>query len=173
MTASIKKRSVKEVAAKDDAYAAGYGTMNKNVEWMDSKFLLFYIIAHFLAWLTLVVIVFVAQLPEWIPWTFLNVLQTVVSFKMMHWNKGAPIWVPADQGEWDELTFWEQIDNGCQYTLNRKVLTISPIAIFLCASYTSHWQVMPFLFVNLTCLLVCLIPKSPLMHKVRLWGFNS
>jgi hypothetical protein len=33
--------------------------------------------------------------------------------------------------KYDRLTFWEQIDNGMQYTLNKKFLTVIPIVLFL------------------------------------------
>jgi hypothetical protein len=33
------------------------------------------------------------------------------------------------QGKYGYLTWWEQIDNGKQFTLQRKILTVSPIIL--------------------------------------------
>ena len=38
---------------------------------------------------------------------------------------------PDYNEKYDRLTFWEQLDGGTQYTLNKKFLTIIPIV--LCA----------------------------------------
>jgi hypothetical protein len=45
------------------------------------------------------------------------------SFFVMHWSKGTPN-SAADQGKWNKSTWWEQLDNGEQYTPTRKFLTI-------------------------------------------------
>ncbi len=38
---------------------------------------------------------------------------------------------PDYDEKYDRLTFWEQLDGGTQYTLNKKFLTIIPIVLFL------------------------------------------
>ena len=48
---------------------------------------------------------------------------------------------PDYDEKYDRLTFWEQLDGGTQYTLNKKFLTIIPIVLFLftisnCAQYS-------------------------------------
>ena len=40
---------------------------------------------------------------------------------------------PDYNEKYDRLTFWEQLDGGTQYTLNKKFLTIIPIV--LCAPF--------------------------------------
>ena len=52
---------------------------------------------------------------------------TQVSFYLLHWKKGTPVYY--DQGKYDHLTFWEQIDGGSQFTSNKKFFTIIPIAM--------------------------------------------
>jgi hypothetical protein len=46
---------------------------------------------------------------------------------MFHWLTGTPF--DADQGEFDGLTLWEQIDNGAQFTPAKKFLTALPIVL--------------------------------------------
>ena len=43
-------------------------------------------------------------------WTPVHLAHAAVSFYLLHWAKGSP--VPADQGKYDTLTFWEQVRNG-------------------------------------------------------------
>lgn len=40
-------------------------------------------------------------------WTVVHLAHAAVSFYLLHWAKGSP--VPADQGKYDALTFWEQV----------------------------------------------------------------
>lgn len=40
-------------------------------------------------------------------WTLVHLAHAAVSFYLLHWAKGSP--VPADQGKYDTLTFWEQV----------------------------------------------------------------
>ena len=48
---------------------------------------------------------------------------------MFHWMKGTPF--DQDQGKFKHLTMWEQIDDGQQFTPNRKFLTALPIALYV------------------------------------------
>ena len=50
------------------------------------------------------------------------------SFYLFHFVKGAP-WETSDQGRARRFTFWEQIDNGVQWTGTRKFLQILPIVL--------------------------------------------
>lgn len=50
------------------------------------------------------------------------------SFYLFHLIKGAP-WETCDQGLARRFTFWEQIDNGIQWTGTRKFLQIVPIVL--------------------------------------------
>jgi hypothetical protein len=57
-------------------------------------------------------------------WTTVNLLHAVASWLLLHASKGAPFWLPGDQGEYDTMTFWEQIDRGNSYTSNKKFLSV-------------------------------------------------
>ena len=81
----------------------------------------------------------------------------------------APAWL---QGKYDSLTFWEQLDDGVQFTNNRKFLTIVPVALFLLAAHGTDYRRQP-LGLNLIVLLVLVIAKFPAMHKVRIFGINK
>ena len=65
-------------------------------------------------------------------WTIVNMGYMLVSYCIFHYVKGAPL--DLNSGAYDELTLWEQIDQGYQYTPAKKYLTSLPIA---CLLYTS------------------------------------
>ena len=70
------------------------------------------------------------------------------------------------------LTFWEQIDDGVQFTSTRKFFTIVPVALFLLATNASDFSRQP-LGINLLVVVVLLIAKLSSMHKVRIMGINK
>lgn len=47
---------------------------------------------------------------------------------MFHWLTGTPF-TNEDEGEFDGLTLWEQMDNGQQFTPTKKYLTALPIIL--------------------------------------------
>lgn len=99
--------------------------------------------------------------------TYLSNIKSQTSFIMFHYLTGTPFeW---NQGEQDELTLWEQIDNGAQFTPTKKFLTAVPIVLFLLSTHYTHYD-LPTFSVNLVFVLVSLIAKLPSMHRVRLFG---
>lgn len=50
------------------------------------------------------------------------------SFFFLHWLLGTPF--DVNQNEYYALTLWEQLDDGTQYTPNRKFLTLFPIILY-------------------------------------------
>lgn len=48
---------------------------------------------------------------------------------MFHWATGVPFNTVEHSGAYDDLTLWEQIDGGAQYTPAKKRLFITPIAL--------------------------------------------
>lgn len=98
---------------------------------------------------------------------------------MFHWVTGIPFDNELHGGAYDDLTLWEQIDDGAQYTPSKKWLFTAPILLFvsrlvMCprsshSSLTSflasthYTNYNPWLFaVNLTALIVlAIIPKLP------------
>ncbi|WFD19825.1 hypothetical protein MCAP1_002065 [Malassezia caprae] len=129
---------------------------NVNAEWVNMKG----------AWVIHVVLVVLAKLiineipgiSNSIKWTIINVGYMIVSYVIFHYVKGAPL--DLNSGAYDELTLWEQIDQGFQYTPAKKYLTSLPIALFLLSTHYSHYN--PWLFtLNLAALLFVLFPKLP------------
>ncbi|KAG2380177.1 uncharacterized protein HKW66_Vig0169560 [Vigna angularis] len=53
----------------------------------------------------------------------------MVTYHFFHWKKGTPF--AEDQGIYNRLTWWEQVDNGKQLTRNRKFLTVVPLVLSL------------------------------------------
>lgn len=49
------------------------------------------------------------------------------SFFFLHWLLGTPF--DVNQNEYYALTLWEQLDEGTQYTPNKKFLTLFPILL--------------------------------------------
>ena len=62
-------------------------------------------------------------------WTIVNLAYMLLSFLMFHWVTGIPFQSDAHGGAYDDLTLWEQIDEGAQYTPARKWLFCMPIVL--------------------------------------------
>ncbi|KAF8651880.1 hypothetical protein HU200_063128 [Digitaria exilis] len=93
-----------------------------------------------------------------------------ITYHFFHWKKGTPF--ADDQGMYNTLTWWEQMDNGKQLTRNRKFLTAVPVVLYLIASHTTDYQ-HPMLFLNTVAVTVLVVAKLPNMHKVRIFGINA
>jgi uncharacterized membrane protein (DUF2068 family) len=70
------------------------------------------------------------------------------------------------------LTFWEQIDDGVQFTATRKFFTVVPVALFFLATHSTDYRRQP-LGINLFVVVVLLVAKLSSMHKVRILGINA
>ncbi|THU65795.1 hypothetical protein C4D60_Mb05t07410 [Musa balbisiana] len=96
-----------------------------------------------------------------------------ITYHFFHWKKGTPF--SDDQGIYNSLTWWEQIDNGKQLTRNRKFLTVVPVVlnnfVMLCCYFTTDPD--PMRFLNTVAVIVLVIAKLPNMHKVRIFGINA
>ncbi|KAG6786888.1 hypothetical protein POTOM_008506 [Populus tomentosa] len=113
-----------------------------------------------------------------------------ITYHFFHWKKGTPF--AEDQGIYNRLTWWEQIDKGKQLTRNRKFLTVVPVVLngvqfqlswkqslnvknlilYLIASHTTDYQ-HPMLIFNTLAVIVLVVAKFPNMHKVRIFGINA
>jgi len=139
---------------------------NKNTNWLSYKGAwVWYIALVLLAW-----IVTSAFVDPGLAWTYTHLLHAVVTFVCLHWMKGSPI--QEDQGVYDHLTFWEQLDDERQYTNTRKMFTVVPLVLFLLATHSSDYRQQP-LALNLIAVAVLLIAKFPQIHKVRIFGINK
>ncbi|XP_065860134.1 uncharacterized protein [Euphorbia lathyris] len=142
--------------------------LNRNTEWfMYPGVWTTYILILFFSWL--VVLSFSGCSPG-MAWTVVNLAHFCVTYHCFHWKKGTPF--AEDQGIYNSLTWWEQMDNGKQLTRNRKFLTVVPVVLYLIASHTTDYQ-HPMLFLNTLAVIVLVIAKFPNMHKVRIFGING
>ena len=71
-------------------------TTNKNTEWLAQKAAwAFYIILIMLAWM-----VTASWTDPGMAWTYVHLAHGVISYYLLHWNKGSPI--QDDQGIYDK-----------------------------------------------------------------------
>ncbi|KAE8658541.1 F-box family protein isoform 1 [Hibiscus syriacus] len=142
--------------------------LNKNTEWFTYPGVWStYILIVFFSWL--IVLSLLGTSPG-TAWTIVHLSHFFVTYHFFHWKKGTPF--ADDQGIYNGLTWWEQIDNGNQLTRNRKFLTVVPLVLYLIALHTTDYQ-LPVLFLNTVAVLVLVIAKFPNMHKVRIFGINA
>jgi hypothetical protein len=97
-------------------------------------------------------------------WTLTNVTYVIGSYIMFHQVKGTPF--DFNNGAFDNLNMWEQIDNGAQFTPVKKFLLGVPIALFLISTHYSNYDLTLFV-INLIACLVVVIPKLPSSHRLR------
>ncbi|KAJ1960716.1 sphingolipid homeostasis protein orm1 [Dispira parvispora] len=145
----------------------GHVPINPNSQWVNNKG----------AWFShIIYIVFLKYLFGIIPWvsretswTLTNWTYNISQYIMFHAIIGTPFEV--EQGIYDGLTMWEQIDHGAQFTPTKKFLTVLPIFLFLLSTHYTNYDIFTF-WINLIGLLIILVAKLPLMHRVRLFGIN-
>jgi hypothetical protein len=103
-------------------------------------------------------------------WTYVHLIHGILSYYMLHYTKGSVY--GEDQGDFNRLTVWEELDNQVYGTRTRKFLTLVPIVLFVAATHGTDFRKQP-LGLNLGCVLLLLIAKLPAMHKVRIFGINA
>jgi len=54
-----------------------------------------------------------------------------ISYLMFHWATGIPFQASMHSGAYDDLTLWEQIDEGEQFTPAKKWLICFPIVLYV------------------------------------------
>jgi ORMDL family len=140
--------------------------LNMNTNWVNSK--------GTWAWYIGLILVTWAGISAFVDpglaWTYVHLVHGCITYYCFHWTKGSPI--QADQGMYDHLTFWEQLDNETYSTNARKVLAVIPVVLFLLATHSSDYRQQP-LALNLIAVTVLLVAKFPQMHKVRILGINK
>lgn len=140
-------------------------SLNKNINWISEPGVwTTYISLLLLTWLALC-----AVAPPWRAWDLMVLAHFAVTFPLFHWHKGSPI--ATDQGAYDQLTFWEQMDDGVQLTRNKKFFTALPVALLL-HSWQRGEHGSPLGIATLVATLILLLAKTPFMYKVRIFGIN-
>ncbi|TMW62906.1 hypothetical protein Poli38472_005524 [Pythium oligandrum] len=140
---------------------------NKNVNWMESP--------GFWTFYTLLLASIYMAMPLFVPpveaWTYVSVIHGVVSFAIMHWIKGSPDESNA-MGDYRELTFYEQIDEGRPWSANKKFLMLVPTALFMFASVATDYD-LKHLLINFPIWATLILAKLPELDRVRIFGINS
>ncbi|KAJ3120134.1 hypothetical protein HK098_004821 [Nowakowskiella sp. JEL0407] len=98
-------------------------------------------------------------------WTLTNLVYNLGTFFMFHWLIGTPF--ELNQGKFENLTLWEQIDNGAEFTPTKKFLTAVPIVLFLISLHYTHYDLTTFT-INFIPLMVNLIAKLPAVHSFNM-----
>ena len=133
--------------------------INPNTEWMNyGSFWIYYFSMIFLLHFVIKFFLWLIGINSNYSWTIIHFILTFILYFVFHYNRGVPFWMTQDAGKYDNLTFWEQIDSGRQYTFKRKVLIVSPIIIFFLASWNTQWDRSLMSF-NFVVLMFALLPK--------------
>lgn len=102
-----------------------------------------------------------------VSWTIVNLSYITFSFIMFHHVTGLPFEsTMTTSGAYDDLTLWEQIDSGAQYTPAKKWLTSVPIGLFLISTHYTRYDYVLFAL-NFAALIFVLFPKLPVLHRLR------
>ncbi|KAL1925642.1 uncharacterized protein VTP21DRAFT_525 [Calcarisporiella thermophila] len=123
------------------------------------------------AWITIILLILglraffgiIPRISSEIGWTLTNLTFNVGSFIMFHVVRGIPF--DSNQGAYDELTLWEQIDNMQEYTPSKKFFMLVHVCLFFLSTHYTHYDIFTFLF-NFGVLLVVLIVKLPEHHRI-------
>lgn len=83
---------------------------------------------------------------------------------MFHHVTGTPF--DSNAGAYDQLTLWEQIDEGAQYTPAKKWLTSVPIGVFLISTHYTRFNLALFALNFVACIIV-IFPKLPILDRLR------
>ena len=98
-------------------------------------------------------------------WTLTNMTYMFGSYIMFHYVRGIPF--DFNSGAFDNLSLWEQIDQGAQYTPAKKFLLSVPVILFLLSTHYTHYDLTSFL-INFLAVLAVVIPKLPFVSVVWL-----
>lgn len=99
-----------------------------------------------------------------------HIAHALVTFVFFHWAKGSPD--THAQGEYDDMTVWEQLDGGASWSATKKVFLIVPTLVLLAQLNAADFSRNALTLHVPIYALLCILPKLPGMHKVRILGIN-
>jgi len=141
---------------------------NLNANWVNSKGAW---TIHFVLIAALKILyVIIPGVSQELSWTLTNVTYIIATYIMFHYVRGVPF--EFNSGAYDNLTMWEQIDDGAQYTPAKKFLLSVPIVLFLLSTHYTHYDLKYFTF-NFIATLAAIVPKLPFSHRIRIKLFSA
>ncbi|WWC62832.1 uncharacterized protein I303_105430 [Kwoniella dejecticola CBS 10117] len=129
---------------------------NENAEWVNAPGS--WVMHPLLILLAKMLIDAIPSMTQDVSWTIVNLGYMSVSFLMFHHATGVPFEsTMTSAGAYDDLTLWEQIDSGAQYTPAKK---------FLISTHYTKYDYTLF-GLNFAALVFVLFPKLPVLHRLR------
>lgn len=144
--------------------------VNQNTAWLSSRGIyMSYLLFVGLTWLGMTALLSDPSRA----WLYVAAVHFGVTFYLFHWHKGSPI--VQDHGDYDDLTFWEQMDAGVHHTATKKFFTTMPVVVYLFVLQVPDARSLtnPTGVANATMAMLLVVAKLPAMHKVRLFGING
>lgn len=139
--------------------------VNENAAWVNAPGA--WLIHPVMILLAKVLVDAIPRMTQDVSWTITNLGYMAVSFLMFHHVTGIPFESSLPSGgAYDDLTLWEQIDAGAQYTPAKKWLTSVPICLFLISTHYTKYDLLLF-GINFAACLFVLFPKLPILHRLR------
>lgn len=135
---------------------------NANADWVNYKGA--WVIHVVLILFGKIIIDVIPGMQQDLSWTLVNLGYDLISYIMFHHVTGTPF--DSNAGAYDQLTLWEQIDEGAQYTPAKKWLTSVPIGVFLISTHYTRYNLALFVL-NFGVTLFVLFPKLPVLHRLR------
>ena len=80
--------------------------------------------------------------------------------------------VQGFSGDYDDLTVWEQLDGGASWSATKKVFLIVPTLVLLAYLNAADFSRQALTIHVPIYALLCILPKLPGMHRVRILGIN-
>lgn len=158
----VKVETVGQTSAEEDLDQSVYD--NVNAEWVNRKGA--WLIHPILILGGKIIIDTIPGMRQEVSWTLVNLFYLSLSYLMFHYVTGIPFQSDLHGGAYDDLTLWEQIDEGAHYTPAKKWLFSVPVILFLASTHYTHYN--PWLFaINITALVFVLLPKLPQFHRQR------
>ncbi|KZV66082.1 ORMDL-domain-containing protein [Peniophora sp. CONT] len=86
---------------------------------------------------------------------------------MVHYMTGIPLGNELTAGAYDDVTMWEQLDGGAQYTPAKKWLFTVPVGLFLLSTHYTNYD--PIFLMITHALVFVLVPKllAAYHHRLR------
>jgi hypothetical protein len=137
---------------------------NVNSQWVNGKGA--WIIHPLLIFVGKMIVDLIPGMTQQASWTIANLGYAAISYVIFHYFTGIPFQSELHAGAYDDLTLWEQIDEGAQYTPAKKWLVCVPVGLFLVSTHFTHYDLSLFA-INVTALIFVLFPKLPQLHRQR------